>query len=205
MILKIIIGIVLLIVVMNVILISKRKGFYKKLKTAYIGDSLNKIKNNLGSNELIFDELEIQNHKYLIVKSRPKRTIKVFEFDKDICTGFYIKSTEMVYSLANNFNYEKGFEIIENNNFFNKGIDTSETSRNIHPNYLSNGLFIKLNDRIGKIYKSIPSNETKYRPLFIFVIHQSESGLNNFIEKIKNELSQELFDFNDDKMEIKLW
>lgn len=205
MLLKIIIGIIVLIVLMNIYLRNKRKGFIKKLKSSYIDESQNAIMSKKKKYEEITDVLEIKNSKYVIIKTLPKTTIKVFEFEKEKCTGFFIKSTDMAYSLSDKFKYDKEFDIMENENFFTRGINTSEASKQAYPNFMSNGLTIKFNGKSGKIFKSIPSDSLKYRPLFIYVVHKRESGLNNFINILKNDLIKETSDFNTDKMEIKLW
>ncbi|WP_034040238.1 hypothetical protein [Wocania ichthyoenteri] len=205
MIIKIILGIVILIVLMNLFLKGKRKKFIKTIKTGILGTNLTEIKNQLKKYENISDIINIENKKYLIVKTLQMRTFKVFEFENDICTGFYIKSTDMAYSLPTDFKYDLEFDIIEDDNFFTQGIDTSEPFKTTIPKYLTNGLLIRTNNRFGKFFKSIPRNETKYRPLSIFILNKSELGLNQFIKTIENDLAKELMDFNTDKMETRFY
>jgi len=205
MIIKIILGIVILIVLMNLLLRGKRKKFVKILKAGILGDSSTEIKRQLKKYENISNIIKIEKKEYLIVKTLQMRTFKVFEFENNICTGFYIKSTDMDYSLPSDFKYNLEFDIIEDDNFFTQGIDTSEPFKTSIPKYLTNGLLIRTNNRYGKFFKSIPRNETKYRPLSIFILNESESGLKQFINTIENELAEELMDFNTDKMETRFY
>lgn len=204
MVLKIILGIVVVIVLMNLFLKGKRKKFLKEIKLGILGSSSSQIQNKLKKNEIVSDIIKIDEKEYLIVKTLQMRTFKVFELENNICSGFYIKSTDMAHSLPIDFKYNSEFEIIEDDNFFTQGIDTSEPFKTAIPVFLTNGLLIRSNNRYGKFFKSIPRNETKYRPLSIFILNQSEIGLKQFIKILKNELAEELADFNTDKMEIRI-
>lgn len=186
---------------MNLFMKGREKKFLKELKNGFLGDNLSEIISKLKK----YENTSINNKEYLIVKTLQMRTFKVFEFENGVCSGFYIRSTDVIYSLPNNFKYNLEFEVIEDDNFFTQGIDTSELFKTAIPKYLTNGLLIRTDNRYGKFFKSIPSNEIKYRPLSIFIFNRSESGLNQFIKVIKNELAEELMDFNTDKMEIRIY
>lgn len=200
----VIIGIILMLFIFYLILKNKRNIFLKELRFGHIGKNISELVRNIKKYEIISNKLEIQELQYLVIKSHSKRTIKIFEFDRNICTGFYIRSTEMAYSLSDDFSYEKEFEILEDDNFFSKGIDTTERFREVYPTFLTNGISVKLNTKYGKLFKSISTDEVKYRPLSIFVIHKTHSGLENFIKILKIDLLKELSDFNTDQIKIRI-
>ncbi len=177
-----------LIVLLNILLGRHRRKTLKTIKKGYIGEKSFSLKNNLKKIEVITDERTIGDKTYIVVKTLSNRTLKIFEYNSEdrICTGFLIQTMETIFNLSDPFNYEKHFNIIEDDNF-HQGIDISAGFRNFNPDYFTNGLTLQIGEnRFGRIYRSTErSPSVKTSPLFIYAVSTSIVEVEKLIDLVK--------------------
>jgi len=84
------------------------------LQSGYLGETIEAIRNwiNLQPSEKFISQYENDDIKYIITTSESKETTKIYQFSNNICTGFYIESSDKSYSLPSSFIYRANFNKI---------------------------------------------------------------------------------------------
>lgn len=89
-----------------------QKRNLKLLRFGYLGETYETFTKWLKDQPLDkhVSHYEDNDTKYVISKSESKKTLKIFQFSNNICTGFYIKSSERIYSLPYTAVYRTNFK-----------------------------------------------------------------------------------------------
>lgn len=175
------------------------------IKNDYLGKSPDDIVEHLEQDEIVIKEEVLEDKRYIVVASNTLRTMKIYEFEQQACTSFFVQTMEKNHCLPKEFDYKKEFKLIENDNF-EQGIDWNKVEKKSNPVFFNNGLVVEVApNRFAQIHRCLNHKECKKtKGLHVYFVSSSVEKIDQMYNFIKEDTLHVLQHFNRDKMSFKV-